>query len=65
MREGKPLLVVERDFFATTGEIVQTGKAYYRTDRYRYSITVDQSVGALDRAPQRPSSRSAAHASVE
>lgn len=40
LRVGDPLLVVERDFLSADGRLIQTGRAHYRTDHYRYEITV-------------------------
>jgi DNA-binding GntR family transcriptional regulator len=42
LREGDPLLVVERDYFNDQGRLVQTGKSHYRTDRYRYVMNISQ-----------------------
>lgn len=42
LQAGDPLLVVERDFFNDQGRLVQTGKSYYRTDRYRYVMNISQ-----------------------
>ncbi|MGD9828338.1 MAG: GntR family transcriptional regulator [Hyphomicrobiaceae bacterium] len=50
VQAGDPLLVVERDFFSDAGRIIQTGKAYYRTDHHRYMITIS----LLEKPPGRP-----------
>jgi DNA-binding GntR family transcriptional regulator len=42
LQAGDPLLVVERDYFSEDGRLIQTGKAHYRTDKYRYVINISQ-----------------------
>lgn len=38
--EGTPLLVADRLFLATDGQVVQVGKTHYRVDHYRYSLNL-------------------------
>jgi GntR family transcriptional regulator len=38
-----PALMVERQVFATDGDVVEYGKSIYRADRYRFEVNVGRS----------------------
>lgn len=40
MKIGQPLLVIDRDYFSTAGELIQVTRSRYRVDHYRYTINV-------------------------
>lgn len=40
MKIGRPLLVIDRDYFSNTGELIQVTRSRYRVDHYRYTINV-------------------------
>ena len=42
VKVGEPLLVIERDYFTDRGRLIQTGRAHYRTDNYRYVMNLSQ-----------------------
>ena len=41
-----PALMVERQVFATDGEVVEYGKSLYRADRYRFEVNVGRAAAA-------------------
>lgn len=41
-----PALLVERQVFATNGEVVEHSKSLYRADRYRFEVNVGRAPGA-------------------
>lgn len=60
IQPGHPLLVVTRDYFDTTGRLVQTGLSKYRTDHYEYVLNVSRGVGRATRRLAGASNRSSA-----
>jgi GntR family transcriptional regulator len=47
-----PALVVERQVFASDGEVVEYGKSIYRADRYRFEVNVGRGAAAEEGAPR-------------
>lgn len=40
IKAGRPILVMDRDYFSTEGDLVQVTRSRYRLDHYRYTINV-------------------------
>lgn len=40
IKSRQPILVIDRDYFSTEGELVQVSRSRYRIDHYRYTINV-------------------------
>lgn len=66
VEEGKPLLVVDRLFWAADGRAIQRGKTHYRVDHYRYDLNLRpieerQPAEGSPRRPLTSAANSAAH----
>lgn len=40
IKRGRPILVIDRDYFSTHGDLIQVTRSRYRVDQYRYTINV-------------------------
>jgi DNA-binding GntR family transcriptional regulator len=44
IKSGHPILVIDRDYFSTEGDLVQVTRSRYRLDHYQYTINVSRLV---------------------
>jgi GntR family transcriptional regulator len=43
--EHAPLLLAERDYYSADGQLIQTGRSWYRVDHYRYQMNFSRFAG--------------------